>query len=95
MSLDISPAQANAWIDVIANFVAQPISVILIVVVSLQWYALYHLGGSYITQGIRITRIRLLYAFKIMEQEKVTLKEAEEKADHIIYKGRIPHEGES
>ncbi len=90
MSLDISPTEIAKWLDLVANLSSQPLSVILIVVVAIQWYALYRLAGSYLMQGIRNTRLKLVLAFNIMEKENIMLKEAEGRVDDIAYKGKPP-----
>ena len=88
MNLDINPTEIAEWLDLIANIASQPLSVILIIVVSVQWYALYRLAGSYIIQGISIRRLKLIFAFTIMEKENIFLNEAEARVEDIVDKNK-------
>lgn len=89
----MSAEQATGWFDFFLNVINQPMHVILIIVIAVQWYALIILGRRVISLGLKFVRTRLLLAMHIEKTELMSLDDAEDRADRMITRGKLHRDG--
>lgn len=83
----MSAETATGWFEFFLNVINQPLHVILLIIIAVQWYALIILGRRVIGLGLKFVRTRLLLAMAIEKADEITLDEAEDRAERMIDRG--------
>lgn len=85
----MSAQEATSWFNFVLHVMNQPLHVILIIGLLVQWYGLFKIGTRYIELGRKFMRTKLLMAMVIADKDGTNLDVAEDRVEVMIERGRV------